>query len=195
MANIILVLTGGVTASKQWRMTSQLQHEGHRVRCITTNSALLFLIPYYLKKPWRVFHFFNVWHPPFLEMLGFFFRQWIGVSHVTSAQWADIAIVAPATANSLSKLASGITDNFAMLIVRAMPRNKKVIIAPSMHVEMWFDPIIQENIDRLNQTGKYFVVPPKKGEKPDDEEGAGSMAAIEDILYEVDGVLKMEKRS
>ena len=190
MANIILVLTGGVTASKQWKLTSQLQRKGHRVRCIATNSALLFLIPYYLTKPWRVFHFLRVWRPPFLEMLGFFFRQWIGVSHVDSSQWADIAVVAPATGNSLSKMASGITDNFAMLIVRAMPRSKKVIIAPSMHVEMWFDPFIQENIDRLNRTKKYIVVPPKKGEKQEDEERAGSMASIENILYEVDRVLK-----
>ena len=104
--------------------------------------------------------------------------------HVDEAKWADVVVLAPATCNSIGKLASGVSDSIALLIVRTLPRGRKVIAVPSMHTEMWFDPQLQRNIDLLNATEKYRVICPTRGEMLSGDFGFGAQAGIEVIVAE-----------
>src|SRR4051812_26787655 len=106
------------------------------------------------------------------------------VPHVTEARWAEVFVVAPATCNSIGKLVAGVTDNFPLLVLRAVPRSTKVIVVPSMNPEMWHDPQLQRNIDLLNATEKYRVICPRRGQMLSGDEGFGAQAPFEDIVAE-----------
>lgn len=104
--------------------------------------------------------------------------------HVAEAKWADVAVVMPATSNSVGKLAAGLSDSYPLLVIRAVPRTKKVIVVPSMNPEMWFDPQFQRNVDLLNATEKYQVISPSRGQMASGDFGFGAQAPFEDIVAE-----------
>ena len=89
-------------------------------------------------------------------------------------------------------LAAGVSDNYPLLVVRAIPRTKKVIVVPSMNPEMWYDPCFQRNIDLLNATEKYRVLCPTRGQMLSGDWGFGAQVPFEDIVdetYRVLGIL------
>jgi len=84
--------------------------------------------------------------------------------HIALADWADIVVVAPATANTLSKIARGVCDNLVTTVICALPKTTKVIFAPAMNEKMWKNPFIQENIKILKQIKNYQLLATVKGE-------------------------------
>jgi phosphopantothenoylcysteine decarboxylase/phosphopantothenate--cysteine ligase len=113
------------------------------------------------------------------------------VEHIALARFADLAVIAPATANFIGKLASGIADD--MLTTTIMAVRSPVIVCPAMNENMWFNPIVKENVEKLKRHG-YRIVGPEYGEMACGGEGWGRLAAlskivdaVEDAAREADG--------
>ena len=108
------------------------------------------------------------------------------VEHISLANWADIMLIAPATANTIGKIAHGIADNLLTTIVMALPVETTVVMAPAMNSRMWDNPIMQKNVEILKeQKNKYIFVPPREGILACRYEGKGKIAENEDILVVV----------
>jgi len=163
MANITIVATGGTRAPTQLELAERFLADGHRVRCIATRNALRFLTSHLARSPRRIPFYARLFRPELLEIFAYYKEKPKSVPHVSEGKWADVFVMCPASCNSVGKLASGIGDNYALLVLRASPRNKRVIVVPSMNPEMWFDPQFQRNVDLLNATEKYRVVCPSRG--------------------------------
>jgi len=101
-----------------------------------------------------------------------------GLEHIYVARWADVFLIAPATANTIAKLANGITDNF--LTSTALAYDKPLVIAPAMNTKMLENPITQKNINILKEKGD-ILVNPCEGLLACGEEGSGKLADLEDI--------------
>jgi phosphopantothenoylcysteine decarboxylase/phosphopantothenate--cysteine ligase len=191
MANIVLIATGAIRAYRQLELARELLARGHAVRCLHTPRSLLFLGVYLLRNPRQMPLFFRLMHSPLAEAFSYiasgFGRR---ASHVVTARWADVIVVAPATCNTLGKITSGVTDNYALLVVRAFHRDRRVVLAPAMNPEMWADPFTRHNVERLKATEKYLVVDPiVAATMGSGEVGLGVLAHNEQILAGVDAAL------
>jgi len=184
MANITVVVTGGIRAPSALDLQDRFLADGHQVRILASRNALRFLWAHLLRRPARIRRFLGHFRPHMRETFAYFAQGPVGVPHVAEGKWADVAVIVPATCSSLGKLVSGISDNYPTLVVRAIPRTKKVIVVPSMNPEMWFDPFSQRNIDLLNATEKYQVVCPSRGQMACGDFGFGAQASFEDIVAE-----------
>jgi len=108
------------------------------------------------------------------------------IYHISLSHSADIFLIAPASADTISKLSYGIGDNF--LTTSVISATCPVLIAPAMNESMYLDPVIQKNIQRLKETGKYFFIGPKGGKLACGEEGLGRLED-EDIIIDRIGEL------
>jgi len=102
--------------------------------------------------------------------------------HISLAQWADIVIVAPATANIIGKLANGIADD--ALTTTLLAFSKSIYIAPAMNENMYKHPAVQKNLDTLKQFG-FHIISPESGALACNTEGIGRMAEPEMIFSKV----------
>ncbi len=184
MANILLVATGGTRAPTQIELFERFRADGHAVRMLASGNALRFLSAYLARRPTKIFDYVRSYRLAFQETLAYFQARPKCVPHISEGKWADIAVMAPATCNSIGKLVSGISDNYALLVLRAIPRNKRVVVVPSMNPEMWFDPFLQKNIDKLNETEKYHVLSPTRGEMLCGDWGFGAQVPLNEIIDE-----------
>jgi len=103
----------------------------------------------------------------------------IGTRHIELALWADLMLIAPATANTIAKIAHGIGDNFLTSLVLAI--RCPVIIAPAMDVDMYLNEITQRNIKKLKEYG-FLIIEPEEGELASGLVGVGRMAEPEKII-------------
>ena len=163
---ILIGVSGSIAAYKSCELIRTLQKKGCTVRVCMTPSATEF-----------------IGKLTFKSLTGFdVFTDWkdgnTGLEHISWARWADGLIIAPATANTISKIALGIADNFLTSVVLAY--DKKILFAPAMNTKMYLSPQIQNNIDKLKEYGHQFIEP-EKGELACGEEGEGKLADIEDI--------------
>ena len=109
--------------------------------------------------------------------------------HVVLGEWADVLLVAPATANIIGKAAAGIADDLvSTTILTALP---KVVFAPAMHSSMYTNPIVQENITKLRAAGCQFIGP-AEGPLASGGEGIGRLAAPEVIISKLETILSQE---
>jgi Flavoprotein/Cyclic nucleotide-binding domain len=182
MARITLIATGGVRASTQLELADRFCSDGHDVRCIATNGALRFLVPNLVRHPRRLFRYLTLYRPQLSHNLAYLRERPRRAPHVDEAAWADVIVVAPATCNSIGKLAAGITDNFPLLVIRAARRAAPVIVVPSMNTEMWFDPHFQRSVDLLNETEKYWVLSPTEGQMLRGDVGWGAQVSLDEIV-------------
>lgn len=182
MANITVIVTGGVFAPSALEIVDRFLRDGHAIRILATKNALLFLWAHMLRHPQLIPRFVSHFRPQLFETLAYFFHRFIGVPHIAEGNWADVAVMVPATCNSVGKLVSGINDNYPLLVTRAIPRTKRVIVVPSMNPEMWFDPHLQRNVDLLNLTDKYEVICPSRGLLASGATGFGIQAPIDTII-------------
>ena len=108
------------------------------------------------------------------------------VEHIALAQKGDVILIAPATANTIGKIANGIADNLLTTVI--MASNKKVVFAPAMNTWMYNNPVVKANIEKLENIG-YEFIEPGTGLLACGDYGAGKMAEPEDIVEYIDGVL------
>ncbi len=166
---ILLGITGGIAAYKTAGICSRLKKKGSDVFCVLTPNAEKFINPVTLSA--------LSGHRTVTDM----FDNHEKVYHVSLPQSCDIILIAPATANTISKIANGICDNF--LTTSVVSSSCPVLIAPAMNENMWINPIIQNNIKKLEQYGRYFFSGPGKGKLACGTEGTGRMQE-EDIIIE-----------
>ncbi len=182
MANITIVATGGTRAPTQLELAERFVRDGHDVRCIATKNALRFLGAHLARNRSQVRFYLRRFRPQLLETLAYYKNKPKSVPHIAEGKWGDVFVMCPASCNSVGKLASGIGDNYALQVLRAVPRDKRVIVVPSMNPEMWFDPQFQRNVDLLNATEKYSVICPARGLMLSGDMGFGAQAPLEDIV-------------
>lgn len=165
--NIVVGVTGGIAAYKAVGVVRLLVRAGHRVQVIATEHALNFVGA----PTWEA-----ISRQPLATDL---YTDVSEVRHVALGQRADLVIIAPATANTLAKLAAGIADDLlgnTILATRA-----PVLVAPAMHTEMWQNPATVANVATLRERGIH-VVGPESGQLTGTDSGPGRMSEPEDIV-------------
>ncbi len=164
---IVLGVSGGVAAYKAAYLARRLVEAGASVRCVMTDSATEFLGAQTLAAVTGDF-----------PVLSFFDEAEVS-PHTALGQWSDAMVVAPATAATIAKLASGLSDN--VLIATALAGEGPLVLAPAMHTEMWEKPSTQRNIETLVGDG-VVVVGPAEGALAGGDTGPGRMAEPEQIV-------------
>jgi phosphopantothenoylcysteine decarboxylase/phosphopantothenate--cysteine ligase len=170
--NIILGITGGIAAYKACDIVSSLKKLNANVDVIMTKAAAEFITPLTLQSLSQ-----NKVTVDMFEKL----KEW-EIAHISLAKKADIFLITPATANIIGKLAAGIADD--MLSTTAMATKAPVIMAPAMNTNMYTNPIVQANIERLKSIGVRFI-PPESGRLACGDIGEGKLASVETIVAEI----------
>jgi len=145
--NVLLCVSGGIAVYKAVALVSKLTQAGMNVRVMMTESAQKFVTPL----SFQVMSKNDVYFDTFDE------KDSSKIAHIDLADWADLIIVAPATANVIGKLANGIADD--MVTTTYFAATCPVWIAPAMNVHMYDHPAIKRNIARLNEDGCLFIEP------------------------------------
>jgi phosphopantothenoylcysteine decarboxylase/phosphopantothenate--cysteine ligase len=166
---IVLGVSGGIGAYKAAELARSFIKEGAQVSVVMTQSATRFITPLTMETLSQ--------NPVGLDMFSLTDERAIG--HIERARWADIFVVAPATANFLAKAANGIADDLLSTISLAM--TCPVVLAPAMNTRMWNHSAVQENLATLISRN-VRVVQPGEGELACGEEGAGRLADLSQIV-------------
>ena len=173
--NIILRVTGGIDVYKAADLCSKLVSDGYDVRVVMTANALRLISD-------RIFLTLSK-HPVLTDLFSGLQPR---PEHVDMAEWADLLVVAPCTANFIGKFASGIADD--ALTTTALTFRGPVLLAPAMNENMWNSPIVQENLTKLVQELGVRTVGPDTGRLACGTSGKGRMAEPADILEAVRAV-------
>lgn len=145
--NILLCVTGGIAVYKAVALVSKLAQAGMNVKVIMTASARQFVNPL----SFQVMSKNDVFFDTFDE------KDSSVIAHIDLADWADLVLVAPATANVIGKLANGIADD--MVTTTLLATTASVWIAPAMNVHMYDHPAVKRNIQQLHEDGYQFIEP------------------------------------
>jgi phosphopantothenoylcysteine decarboxylase/phosphopantothenate--cysteine ligase len=111
------------------------------------------------------------------------------VDHIAWAKWADVAIVAPMTANTLARLACGLADDALSTVFMALPARVPCLVAPAMNTAMWEHPVVQRNLEWLLALGRYRVIPPTAKRLACGDVGMGGLAEVDDLVVAVAAAL------
>jgi phosphopantothenoylcysteine decarboxylase / phosphopantothenate---cysteine ligase len=179
---VLLGVTGGIAAYKAAELLRGLQKAGMDVRVVMTKAATRFVGP-------MTFETLSA-HPVRLDEISELTAD-SRITHIDDSQEADIMVIAPATANTLAKLANGIADNLLSSMYLAFA--KTVVVAPAMNTNMWEHPATQRNVLLLRERG-IFVVEPGAGELACGDYGSGRMANPDSIVAEVKLRLQVQRK-
>ncbi len=169
--NILVGVTGGIAAYKAPGVIRRLRETGHEIETVATEAAFRFVpeetlaiaagSPVHTQKTW--------W-----ERSG-------RIEHVSLARWADLVLVAPATADAMARVAIGLGDD--LLCATILAGAKRVLWAPAMNPEMWKSPATTRNVETLKSWGHSFVGP-EEGlmASAEEEPGVGRLAEEEEIV-------------
>ena len=166
---IVLGVTGSIAVYKAVDLASQLTKAGARVEVIMTDAATEFVTP---------LTFRNITGRPVVTSM-FELASEYSVEHVALADAADIVVIAPATANTIAKLAAGIADT--MLTCTVLATKAPVIIAPAMDANMWENSITQDNMAKL-KARKFTIVGPESGRLASGKIGMGRFIDVNQII-------------
>ena len=148
MSQIVLGVTGSVAALRTPALFDSLRGAGHRVRVVATGSSLHFFDPAALARD----PFDPLGGPVFLDQDEWPEARWLRddpVLHIEFRRWADLLVVAPLDANTLAKLAQGLSDNFLTCLFRAWDFSRPVVLAPAMNTLMWDSPVTKRHLRQL----------------------------------------------
>ncbi len=173
---IVLGITGGIAAYKAADIASKLTQAGARVEVIMTESATKFIAPLTLR---------NITSRPVVTDMWDLSSEF-NVEHVALAEAADVVVIAPATANTIAKLAVGIADD--MLTTTVLATKAPVILAPSMNDNMLLNPITQDNLAKLKGRG-FAIIEPAYGRLASGKIGTGRLPDTEKIIGTIKQVL------
>lgn len=174
--NILLGITGGIAAYKIPLLVRLLVQNNFNVKVIVTDDAQHFVTTESLsvlsKNP---------------VLTSFFNEKNEWNNHVHLADWADILVIAPATANTIAKIANGYCDNLLMATYLSFTKN--VLIAPAMDAEMWENNTVQQNIEKIKQKKQHIVLPVEYGELASGIKGWGRMSEPGDIFKYIEKII------
>ena len=174
---ILLIICGGIAAYKSLEIIRLLKKSGVIIKTILTKSGAEFVTPLSITSlsQSKVYQdLFNLENETEMD-------------HISLSRWADLILIAPATANTISKLANGNSDDLASTVTLAS--NKKIFIAPAMNVRMWEHQSTKENIDKL-KTYNYKLIGPEIGDMACGEYGEGKMSEPKEIVNVLDSYFK-----
>ena len=171
MANILLAVTGSISAYKAADLTSQLTKLGHHVKVLMTPAATAFITPLTLQVLSKQAVLVDVMTEEDPKQ----------IQHIDLGKEADLFLVAPASANTIAKLAHGFADNIVTSTALALPSEVKKFLAPAMNTKMLDHPATQNNLETLKSYG-YQIIPPREALLACGDQGSGALASIETIL-------------
>ena len=202
MANVLLGATGSVAAVRVPVLFEQLTARGHVVKIVATKPATYFFDPAPLRDHLT------------LEADEWPGQRWIRgdeVRHIELRRWADVFVIAPLDANTLAKLAGGLSDNCLTCVWRAWDRARPVVLAPAMNTLMWEHPLTSRHLRQLAEDAegapppgqdlaglvdwinahcpRLAVAPPQSKRLACDDVGVGAMASLETVVAAVDRLL------
>lgn len=169
MKNILLGITGGIAAYKSASFARLLIKSGYDVRVIMTASAQAFITPLTLQA--------LTGNPVHIDLLDE--SAELGMGHIELAKWADLLIIAPATANTIAKLAMGIADD--LLTTVCLATTAPILVAPAMNQQMWQHPSVKLNLQTLTDYD-YEIIQPASGEQACGDIGEGRLPEPEQLL-------------
>lgn len=165
--NILIGITGGIAAYKILELIRLYKKNNANVKVIMTENATNFVTPLTIRTLSN-----NPVYTKQFEVDNLF------PEHISLGSWADIFVIAPASANTIGKIANGICDNLLTSIACAF--SKQIIVAPAMNCEMWNNQFVQDNINKLQKAG-YEILSPEAGFLACGTSGVGRLCAIEKI--------------
>lgn len=174
MANILLAVTGSISAYKAADITSQLTKLGHQVKVIMTPAATAFITPLTLQVLSK--------NPVGLDVMIEEDPQ--RIEHIDIGKETDLFLVAPASANTIAKLAMGLADNMVTSTALALPQETKKILAPAMNTKMLEHPATQRNLKLLQDYG-YQIIQPREATLACGDQGSGALATVDTIIQAV----------
>jgi phosphopantothenoylcysteine decarboxylase/phosphopantothenate--cysteine ligase len=169
---ILLIICGGISAYKSLELIRLLKKHDAEVKTILTKSAKEFVTPLSvasLSKEKVYDDLFNIENEAEMD-------------HISLSRWADVVLVAPATANTISKLSTGSSDDLASTVILASDKN--IFLTPAMNIRMWEHPSTIQNINKLKSYG-YKIIGPEIGDMACGEFGKGKMTEPADILKKI----------
>lgn len=169
MKNIILAITGGISAYKSAFFARLLVKQGFNVRVIMTKNAQAFITPLTLQALTG-----NAVHTELIDE-----TAELGMGHIELAKWADYIVIAPASANTLARLSMGMADD--LLTAVCLATTAPVLIAPAMNQQMYAHPAVQLNLQTLADLD-YIIIPPETGEQACGDVGEGRLPEPEQLL-------------
>tara|TARA_Y100000590_G_scaffold245540_1_gene275896 strand:+ start:2157 stop:3362 length:1206 start_codon:yes stop_codon:yes gene_type:complete len=170
---ILLIICGGISAYKSLELIRLFKKRGAKVKTILTKSAKEFVTPLSvasLSKEKIYDDLFNVENEAEMD-------------HISLSRWSDIVLVAPATANTISKLSNGTSNDLASTVLLAS--DKDIFLTPAMNVRMWEHPSTKENINKLKNFG-YKIIGPEIGDMACGEFGEGKMTEPNEIIKKIE---------
>ncbi len=179
---ILFIICGGISAYKSLETIRLFKKNGAEIKTILTASAKEFVTPLSVTSlsQGKVYSdLFNLENEAEMD-------------HISLSRWADIILIAPATANTISKLAQGTTDDLASTVVLASDKN--IILAPAMNVRMWEHPTTKMNLEKLKEFG-YKVIGPEIGDMACGEYGEGKMSDPLIIAKEIDKYFLIQRNN
>ena len=179
---ILLIICGGIAAYKSLEIIRLLKKKGVIIKTILTKSGAEFVTPLSITSlsQSKVYQdLFNLENEEEMD-------------HINLSRWADLILIAPATANTISKLANGISDDLASTV--ALASNKKIFIAPAMNVRMWDHQSTKQNIAKL-KTYNYKLIGPEIGDMACGEYGKGKMSEPEKIVNNIETYFENLKKN
>ena len=174
MANILLAVTGSISAYKAADITSQLPKLGHQVKVLMTPAATAFITPLTLQVLSK--------QAVLVEVLTE--EDPKQIQHIDLGKEADLFLVAPASANTIAKLAHGFADNIVTSTALTLPSEVKKFLAPAMNTKMLDHPATQNNLETLKSYG-YQIIPPREALLACGDQGAGALATVDTIVQTI----------
>ena len=181
--NILLGVSGGVAAYKAVDLASRLTAGGARVNTIITENACRLIGPKSFEAVTNSAVYTTLWNA----------TQEYKISHINLADWADIVVVAPATANIIGKIANGICDDLLSTTLCTCWA-KPTLLAPAMNNNMWTNAAVQRNIKAVKGMG-FKLIGPEKGRLACGTEGIGRISEPQDILEAIEKIASEIKRN
>ena len=174
MANILLAVTGSISAYKAADLTSQLTKLGHQVKILMTPAATAFITPLTLQVLSKQAVLVEVMTEDDPKQ----------IQHIDLGKEADLFLVAPASANTIAKLAIGLADNMVTSTALALPQRTKKLLAPAMNTKMLDHPATQRNLKLLQDYG-YQIIQPREATLACGDQGSGALATVDTIIQAV----------
>ncbi len=170
---ILLIICGGISAYKSLELIRVLKKRNVQVKTILTKSAKEFVTPLSVTSLSQEKVYYDI----------FSVENESEMDHISLSRWADLIVVAPATANTISKLSSGMSNDLASTVILAS--NKDIYLAPAMNVRMWEHASTKENLFKLKNYG-YKIIGPEIGDMACGEFGKGKMAEVNEIIKQIE---------
>ena len=179
---ILLIICGGISAYKSLELIRLFKKQGAEIKTILTKSAKEFITPLSVASLSQEKVYDDLFNA----------QNEAEMDHISLSRWADIILVAPATANTISKLSTGSSDDLASTVILAS--DKDVFLTPAMNVRMWEHPSTKENLYKLKSYG-YKIIGPMVGDMACGEFGEGKMTEPQDIFQTIETYFSTLKKN